>query len=376
MAKNDKNKTEAVAKQQVDTAQKGQDETRAAMSDTQNRFNNAYDQAVPMQMESYRDIMDQYKQYGANAPKMRMVGADRVDYNRSDEMNKAMQGFSGFADNGGFSGDELASMRSRALSPVQSVYNNSQNEMARQKNIQGGYSPNFNAASAKMRAGTSQQMSDVLQQVNSHIAELQQSGRLSGLQGLGGLAQSDSGFDQNAQIANQNAQLQADMANQKMMQYDPRLQAIQGQAGLAGGLTSQFGGQILANQGQMLQAGNNQLGIGNLALQGRELANNTKSNMQIAAGRVGKAAKIAGQVGLAVGTGGASLAMPGGGLYGGSSFGDSLSGDPNQPVGSPIANRYSQAQSLWGASGASPIQNAYSSPNIGQYSFPQGSMRF
>jgi hypothetical protein len=313
------------------------------MNDTQNRFNSAYDQAIPMQMDSYRDIMNQYKDYASGPQKdIGMIGAERVNYNRSAEMNKAMQGYSGFADTGGFSSDDLTNMRSRALSPVQSVYNNMQNEMSRQKNIQGGYSPNFNAASAKMRAGTSQQMSDVLQQVNGEIARMQQQGKLSGLQGLGGLSAADTEFGQNAQIANQQAGLQAGLANQRASMYDPRLQAINAQSSLYGatpGMSGMFGNQILGNQQQMLQGNQNQLGIGNMALQGQQMANDTKSNFQTAMGRVGTAAKYAGQIGAAIGTGGASLALPGGGIYG-----------PGGAVGNAAGGMLS---------GAGPIQGVY-----------------
>lgn len=299
MAKNDKKKMQDVATKQTATAQAGQDNTMNQIGQTQNRFNDTYDKAVPMQMDDYRSIMDQYKSYASGPQKdIGMVGAERVNYNRSAEMDKAMKGYSGFADNGGFSGDDLTNMRSRALSPVSSVYNNMQNEMSRQKNIQGGYSPNFNAASAKMRSGTSQQMSDVLQQVNGEIARMTQQGKLSGLQGLGGLANADTGFDQNAQMANQSAGLQAGLANQRAGMYDPRLQAINAQAGMFGqtpGFSNFAAQNILGNQSQMLQGNQNQQGVGGMALQGQQMANDTKSNFETAMGRVGQVGQMAGQ---------------------------------------------------------------------------------
>src|SRR5437773_5397071 len=53
---------------------------------------------------------------------------------------QAAAGFSEFSKTGGFSPEDLANIRARALSPVRAVYSNAQREVNRQRSLQGGYS--------------------------------------------------------------------------------------------------------------------------------------------------------------------------------------------------------------------------------------------
>ena len=57
---------------------------------------------------------------------------------------KSFAGFQQFAQTGGFSPEDLANIRARAVSPVRAVYANAQQNVNRQRALQGGYSPGFN----------------------------------------------------------------------------------------------------------------------------------------------------------------------------------------------------------------------------------------
>ncbi len=347
MAKNDKKKTEQTFNNQLGQMQNSQNTTQGNTMGMYQDFKNNYDSAVPMQMQDYRDLMDSYKSYASGLPQNNRISAERVSYNRSPEMAHALQGYGEFADTGGFSGEDKTNLRSRALSPVQSVYNNMKNEMERQKNIQGGYSPNFNAASARMRSGTSQQMSDILQQVNAQIAEMTQQGRLAGLGGLGQLSAADTEFGQQAQYHNQASALEAARANQIYGQYDPRLQALQGMSSLFSatpGMSKLFGDEMLAGNQQLLEGNQQQQNIGNFAMNGRQIVNQTPSNFETGLGRVGQ---IGGMIGsIYSGLNGGKGILPG-----------SQTGARNMPTKS------------W-----APIGSTYNP--MGQVSFPRNSMSF
>lgn len=321
MAKNDKKKMQSQVNNQVGAAQNNLNVTNDFIRSSNQDFKNRYDDAVPMQMQDYRDIMDSYKSYLGGLPGgasgNNRVSAREVSYNRTPEMQHALSGYGEFADTGGFSEDDKTNLRSRALSPVQTVYNNLRNEMERRKNIQGGYSPNFNAAAAKMGRGTAQQMSDILQGTNATIAEMVQKGRLSGLGGLGQLATADTGFGQDAQLANQRAFLEADLANQRMSAYDPRLQALGGMQSLFGtrpGMAGLFGDQMLASQDQMLTGQGYQNQIGQMGIQGQNMVSQTPSNFETVMRNVGNIGGMIGSVGAGImGLPGINRGITGGG---------------------------------------------------------------
>lgn len=145
-------------------------------------------------MHGYQSVFDQFAPGGADpfAPlRARLEGElDRGDlsyspvtaaqqqYNRTGEMNTAFGTLGEYARTGGLSGDEISELRARGVSPVRAAYANAMREMNRNKSIQGGYSPNYNAALAKMTREQSDRMAGALTDVNAGIAEMRQKGRL------------------------------------------------------------------------------------------------------------------------------------------------------------------------------------------------------
>lgn len=98
----------------------------------------------------------------------------------------SFSGFQDFAKTGGFSADDLANIRARAVSPVRATYANAQQNVNRQRSLQGGYSPGFGVLQARMAREQGQATSDAATNAEAGIAEMVQRGKLSGLQGMAG----------------------------------------------------------------------------------------------------------------------------------------------------------------------------------------------
>lgn len=99
---------------------------------------------------------------------------------------KSFAGFQQFAQTGGFSPEDLANIRARAVSPVRAVYANAQQNVNRQRALQGGYSPGFNVLQARMAREQGQGISDAATNAEAGLAEMVQRGKLAGLQGMAG----------------------------------------------------------------------------------------------------------------------------------------------------------------------------------------------
>jgi hypothetical protein len=111
-------------------------------------------------------------------------------------------GFQNFSQTGGFSPSDVANMRARGTAPIRAAYGNAERNIAQQRSLQGGYSPNAIAAQVKMAREQGQGMSDAAQNVEAGIAEQRQRGQLAGLTGMSGI--------EGQQL---NAQMQGDIFN-------------------------------------------------------------------------------------------------------------------------------------------------------------------
>lgn len=175
-------------------------------------------------------------------------------------MNQAMGDYSNlmsqyqnWADTGGFTPEQLQNIRSRSNSPVRAAYSNAQREMERGRALQGGYSPGFNAATARMAREQGQLASDQSTNTEAMIAELLNRGKQFGMSGMSGMY------------------------------------------GTTPGLASTFGNQMLAAQGQRLQAAGlqNQLGLGMMNAQNQ--AANVPGNWQQAMNNIGSMGSAIGE---------------------------------------------------------------------------------
>lgn len=324
MAKGDDKRARNRIDQQYNLSQQKLNNLDQGLQDRQNENAPRYNTAANEAMGDYRNIMDQYRNFQTTG--LQHITPERVNYERPGEMNEAFGGYRNFMNTGGFSDQDIQNMRARGISPIRSVYQNLNNELSRQRALQGGYSPNFGAVAAKMGRNSAQQIADQVENVNARIAEQVQQGKMFGTTGMGGLSVQDAQLAQNAALANQRAGLEAGRINAQTV--DPlRLEAIGGQArlfGTAPGMAGQFGNQLsqstqdLLNAQQMQQ----QLSLGTMGAQNQ--ASQIPGRWENTVGRIGDVMKI-----------GAAAANPflaqnapdTGNLYGGSVYNNGPNGE-------------------------------------------------
>lgn len=131
-------------------------------------------------MGDYASIMQGYKDLLGSAPGSLGGGG----YGVPADQFKSYAGYENFAKTGGFSPEDIANMRARGVAPVRAAYGNAERELNRNRALQGGYSPNFAAATTKMAREQSQGMADAVQNTNAGLAEMVQKGKMFGLQGM------------------------------------------------------------------------------------------------------------------------------------------------------------------------------------------------
>lgn len=184
-------------------------------------------------------------------------GGGAVGQNLADYGN-IMSRFQGFADTGGFSEGDKANIRSRAVSPIRSIYSSARQGLDRQRALQGGYSPGYATALGRFSREQGQLSSDAATNAEAAIAEMTQRGKLAGMGGMASIY------------------------------------------GATPGLSNMFGQQMLQGMGQQLQAGQlqNQLSLGLMDNQNR--IGTIPGTFQNALGNIGGAINLGGQIGGAI----------------------------------------------------------------------------
>lgn len=292
---------------------------------------NNYTNATGQAGQDYNDIMGQYKGIGAgvqDAQKPADINVAKVNpaianYQRSNELNQTMQGYGDFAKTGGFTDQGIQDIRERSISPIRSTYANAMSNINRQRSLQGGYAPNYIAATEKMTRTMPSQLADASTNVNAGLAQMIQSGRLAGLGGLASTSLADNalsnqfteanaGRTQQANMSNQNMEMQvAQLKQQGLSDYEARQQAANnqklaatgGQASMYGatpGMASMFGNQVLNSTGQRLSGEELAAGVNQNAFNNQLGAANVPSNFDVGLGRIGKIGKMVGDVATAL----------------------------------------------------------------------------
>lgn len=199
------------------------------------------------------------------------VGRNMADY------GNIMSRFQSFADNGGFSEGDKANIRSRAVSPVRSIYSSARQGLDRQRALQGGYSPGYATALGRFSREQGQLTSDAATNAEAAIAEMVQRGKLAGMGGMASIY------------------------------------------GATPGLSNMFGNQMLQGMGQQLTAAGlqNQLSLGLMGNQNN--MSRIPGNFQEGLNNIGGAINLGGQIGGIIypWLGGGGGAAAGGGSTGG-----------------------------------------------------------
>lgn len=223
------------------------------------------------------------------------VTPSTTQYGQSSDTTNALGDLSGLASTGGYSASDIADIRARGVSPIRSVYANAQSDLNRQRTLQGGFSPGYTAATAKMARELSDSIANQVTNVNAQLAQNIASNKLSAAPAYASAASAEasrkSGIDEsntaalnaaaaenaaaansasqfnssgqlntaeaNAKIAQDNAanKLAVDQANQGIVGKNQQqlldiLKSAQSLYGTTPGLANTFGNQAIAANAQ------------------------------------------------------------------------------------------------------------------------------
>jgi hypothetical protein len=242
----------------------------------------AYNAASTTQAGDYDNIMKGYQNFAQNAqntPQMNFTPFTPQTYNyqSSPDVTSALASLKGLADTGGYSDSDIQELRARGVSPIRSVYSSAQQNIERQKALQGGYSPNYTAATAKMSRDMADSIGNQMSNVNAGIAQNVASNKLSAAPSYANAAGQQSALQNSIGENNMNTQNQAGMFNSQMpLEYAKyNLGVKNNQLSALGGMTSLYG----TNPALMSAFGNQALGQGNLQQNIRQGNQNYNLNM-------------------------------------------------------------------------------------------------
>lgn len=255
---------------------------------------NPYSAAVSQQAGDYDKIMGNYESLFKTGRENRAqsqsqfspLSARTVDfqgaspYAPTQDFTNLKSKLTENSETGGYSGEEISNLRARGISPIRAIYAAALRNLSRQKNVTGGYSPNYGALQAKLAREQSSQIGEQTIRANADIADRQASGRQAAISQLSPLVGrenelSNSVTQSNAQGQQRVAELNAaegsnvDKINAQMAMeaerlnregatnaFQQQLGATQGMQSLYGttpALTQTFGNQMLASNAQNLQ---------------------------------------------------------------------------------------------------------------------------
>lgn len=237
----------------------------------------AYSAAVGQNAEDYDKIMGNYNtvfnQAQAQSTKP-PVSVNPLEYNaiqpyqQTARLNQVADQFADMSRTGGYSEQDVNSLRERSISPIRSIFSTALNNLRRQKVLQGGYSPNYGAVQSKLMRDSASQIGERTTAVNAELAKMIAEGKRFGLSGLSPIAQRESELTHDVNVRNAEGRNQFGLANTNMAMelaklnsglssnaLNNSLAATQGMASLYGttpALTNTFGSQLLNSNQQNL----------------------------------------------------------------------------------------------------------------------------
>lgn len=185
--------------------------------------------AVQQQAGDYDNIMQGYQKLQNNS-------ATASPYNASGARAPAIANLAELTRTGGYTPQGIADIRERSISPIRSIYASANRDVDRQRSLQGGYSPNYNAVKAKMARELSSQIGDASTKVNAELAQNVAQNRISTASPYASVTGQEAG-----------AQDEASRFNRTQIPQQ-QMQALEGQKSLYGttpALASTFGNQAL-----------------------------------------------------------------------------------------------------------------------------------
>lgn len=208
-----------------------------------------YNEAVKRQAGDYDNIMGKFNElYGQYGPNGTMSAMSKYSpytptleqYDKSPDSIAALANLKLLTETGGLSSEDQANLRARGISPIRAVYANAQRNVNRQRSLSGGYSPNFNAVTAKMAREQSDRVGEATTNVNAGIAEMVQKGKLSAAPSYATAAQAETELKNRIMQANADRQNDAKRFNLTNL-FDAHKTDIGNRGNLLQGMTSLYG---------------------------------------------------------------------------------------------------------------------------------------
>jgi len=223
----------------------------------QNQYS-LYNSGVAQNANDKDEIMSGFRSLLSNRLPMMQAGTytpQTYNYAPSADYKQAAGTLKELTDTGGYTQQGLNDIRERGISPIRSVYANAQRNVDRNRRLQGGFSPNYNAVTAKMAREMSDQIGTATTNVNAGLAQNVAQNRLSIAPTYANTVQRESETAADYGRRNVDSVNEANRFNIQMpLQYGQYNMANQGQAlGALQGMTSLYGttpalSQLFGNQ--------------------------------------------------------------------------------------------------------------------------------
>lgn len=240
-------------------------------SPLQNQYG-VYNAAVGTQAQDYDTLMNSYKKLFDTASSQPNLVAPtggyqpaKVNYSPSSDVTSSLADLSGLAKTGGYSDADIADLRARGISPIRAVYANAQRQLDNQRRLQGGFSPNYGAVTAKMARDLSSELADQVTNVNAGIAQNVVQNKLTAAPSYASAAERENEARTGVDTGNANAVNEANRFNLELpLEYaqfnrgnqNNALAALEGMRSLYGttpALSSLFGNQAMNTAGMQNQ---------------------------------------------------------------------------------------------------------------------------
>ena len=127
-----------------------------------------YNQGVQQSQDLFKQLQSGFTDLASPGP---TYTPSTYNYTPSASLTGAISNLQDLSKTGGYSAQDIADLRARGISPIRSIYSSAQQNIDRAKALQGGYSPNYTAATAKLARDESQQIADATQNVNAQLAQ-------------------------------------------------------------------------------------------------------------------------------------------------------------------------------------------------------------
>jgi hypothetical protein len=198
--------------------------------------------AVNTQSADYDRIMQGYKDMLGS----RGITPNLAKYSTSPEVQGSLSRLANLADTGGYSAQGLQDIRERSISPIRSIYANAQQNLERKKSLQGGYSPSFNATTAKMSRDLADQIGSITTNVNAGIAQNVAQNKLAIAPSFASAAANENNARMQAETHNADVMNAIEQFNMGLKQSS--LEGMRGLYSATPGLANLFGSQALQSR--------------------------------------------------------------------------------------------------------------------------------